>query len=193
MLVPKLYDQGRVTVSGAAPTRVQGRSVLYSNLTSWETDRGDVLGPFYLFSYNARGGAQLYLYLRANNEWYLYTTGINTPYMEEWKRRVGWRGGIVSQSALNAMGLDLRDRVARAVEGTLASEQRQADVARQEDKAQRSVPRSGVPRAGAAPSAGQQQMAGVLPTWVRPVGAAAAVILGAMWWGQRGKKRRRRR
>ena len=197
--IPTLHDQGVVPMGsdrqGVGPRTVQGRSALYINQTRWPTAAGDILGPFYLFSFNANRGPQLYLYLKANDDWYLYTTGINDAYMREWVRRVGWRQGIISQSALNAMALDLRDRVGRAVEGSLAQVARAAQVTAQESRAYSSTPGGGIGTKPRPPAARARARgaggAGALPTWVRPVGAAAAVILGAMWWGQRGKRRRR--
>ena len=193
MAEPTLHDQGVVRVTGAAPTRVQGRPALYSNQTRWPTPAGDILGPFYLFSFVARSGKswrtgyagpQLYLYMRANDTWYLDVTGIHDAYMREWVDRVGWGyPGVVSQEALQAMGLDLRDRVGRALAGHLAQGERAAEVAAESSTAQRQAPSNGsVPSSGGGGGGGGGASAPTTPAWLVPAGVVGALGLGVYWW-----------
>ena len=185
-----LYPQGIVNVPlEIGPTAVQRRGALYRD--NRRTKVGGVYyGPFAVFSFNCSlnqtprervdgtGSPQLYLYMRAGDEWRLWTTKCGDEYMRRFAAQVGWRGGVHSQAALNSMGAGLRGAVINVQTGGRAQEeataQRQRETKAAEDEASKGA---GGGTGGGAALAG-------LPTWALPAGIGAGVL--ALAWYRRG-------
>lgn len=186
-----LHPQGVVVVPlERGPDRVQGRGPLYRDDRRTQVG-GIYYGPFVLFSFNCSqnqtaqearegwGSPQLYLYMRAGDEWKLWTTTCGDEYMRRFAAQVGWRGtrgdsAIISQRALNSMASALRGTLINIQTGGQAqkeaTEQRHREQRAKEDKASKGDT-----------NGGGGGFVEELPPWAIPAGIGAG-LLALVWY-----------
>ena len=179
-----LYPQGVVSVPlEIGPTAVQGRPAVYRDERRTKVD-GVYYGPFALFTMNCSSGPQLYLYMRAGDEWRWWSTRCGGAFMTRFVSQVGWPGDWLHQvdnpAALNSIAAGIRGALINLQTGGRAQEeataQRHRETKAKDDEASKGAG-GGIIGGGAGAA-----LAG-LPTWALPAGIGAGVL--ALAWYRR--------